>query len=589
MVKTFAVFLAIVASAACTAPAPQPQPQQREPEPDLATDARRPLTVRTTEPTLRERAVFEAPILDTSEETLRAIAPSPEKLARLTQARHHAWSRPSNAAQLLTPILNARYDRTLGSRLDELLADLPPERAAYGVDALTYNQVWISEEFCEGPKIDFEVTHDGETYQARYALERWLAYTTPQPLLYALSSTCAASLAAHRTAVDRAIGDGCTLEDESAHFQVGTPCRRCLQEDGDLERCIGVDRCKREMTRELGIVVDGQTRYYDVLEAAALACAPDHFSQITVLAEELGPENIAPDPFTHGPIAGICEWHWSLADERPAMVCTQKVGNIEPALADLLGGRVEYIRLPGEERPIYGGRFWLASGMELEGVEFDTFPLMPGTIAELSEPELSEGGWNYNPRDLRADGTDPLNIDHTKAREWISAITLKTATLIRGVFIVTFNQNLCAEEDWKGPDEEGRYFCKNPGYDLENPAPAEDQWSYDWGSYAYPDDPNKILTFPWVTLASTGHTDPKIPGGHVVEVLGSPTLADPEWDNCSYGSTFTPDEMGNWDSAQNSGLYTYSSQTYRFGKNPQQDIRVVLGANWRRGFCFEAP
>ncbi len=36
------------------------------------------------------------------------------------------------------------------------------------------------------------------------------------------------------------------------------------------------------------------------------------------------------------------------------------------------------------------------------------------------------------------------------------------------------------------------------------------------------------------------------------------------------------------------GLYTFTSQTYRFGKDPNRDIRVALATSWRRNFCFEA-
>lgn len=34
-------------------------------------------------------------------------------------------------------------------------------------------------------------------------------------------------------------------------------------------------------------------------------------------------------------------------------------------------------------------------------------------------------------------------------------------------------------------------------------------------------------------------------------------------------------------------LYTFTAQTYRFGKDPRLDPRVVLATNWRRGFCAE--
>lgn len=38
---------------------------------------------------------------------------------------------------------------------------------------------------------------------------------------------------------------------------------------------------------------------------------------------------------------------------------------------------------------------------------------------------------------------------------------------------------------------------------------------------------------------------------------------------------FEPDEMA------------VADTTYRFGKDPRTDVRVILATSWRRGFCFE--
>jgi len=72
---------------------------------------------------------------------------------------------------------------------------------------------------------------------------------------------------------------------------------------------------------------------------------------------------------------------------------------------------------------------------------------------------------------------------------------------------------------------------------------------------------------------------------HVPHVLGTPVLADPDWEGCAWPEIFVPDEKASVDS--DAGVSTFTSQTYRFGRDPERDIRLVLATNWRRGFCFE--
>src|SRR5690606_29609788 len=134
----------------------------------------------------------------------------------------------------------------------------------------------------------------------------------------------------------------------------------------------------------------------------------------------------------------------------------------------------------------------------------------------------------------------------------------KTATRIDNVPIAIYNRNLCADHLWQGPDPQGRYFCK-PGYfDAGHPPPDLMRWLYDWGSYLVAEEPETIEIFPHLTLAATGRMDPSIPGGHVPHVLGSPVLADPDWEACSCPETFAPDEMANAD-AMVEGIYTFTS------------------------------
>lgn len=521
--------------------------------------------------------------------TLEALRPTPAHLRELMRPRRlNAWSEPSNVKTLLRPISGATFDRTRGAALAEFLADQTPERAALGAAALSVFQTVQDDRLCEQPTIDLPVIQfEGENYEARYKSEKYLNFLEPVPALYALSSTCSAALSAAGGATATAIGRGCTLEDEAAHFEVGSPCRICLDTDGDLERCIGTNACRREMSRELGVNVAGELQYLDVIEAPTLACAPDYLNITLILAQELGPRSEVPDTFTHGPILFLAQWFWSTGTGQPELWFWESYRGVEPAIGDFTIGTVEYVRRLGETGRIYGNRQWLASEMEVEGLRFTGMALYPDTIGGLSKSrDLAEGGWSLNPRDLRPGNTDPNDIEQTFTRDWISAAGLKTATTITGVPIMVINRNLCAEDGWIGPDDKGRYYCERFAYSNENIPPDLNRWAYDFNVADTEGIDNSVI--PFVTLAATGGPDTSRPYGHMNHILGSPTLADPDWDNCRYPDIFYPDERANWDGVWNDGDPTFTSQTYRFGKDAKFDVRMALATNWRRGFCAES-
>lgn len=521
--------------------------------------------------------------------TLDALRPSADHLRALIRPRRlNAWAQPSNVKTLLNRISGATFDRTRGAALAEFLAAQTPERAALGASALTLFQTVQDDRLCEQPTIDLPpIEFRGETYEARYKSEKYLNFLEPVPALYALSSTCTSALLAAGGMTQNAVGRGCTLEDEAAHFERGSGCRTCLDSDGDLERCIRANSCRREMSRELGVIVDGELRYFDVIEAPTLACAPDYLNVTLILSPELGPNSAVPDPFTHGPILFLAQWFWDEGARRPELWFWETYRGVEPAIGDFTIGSIEYIRRPGETGRIYGNRQWLASEMEIEGLRFTGMALYPDTIGGLSKSrDLAEGGWSLNPRELRPDGVDPTDLEQTFTRDWISAAGMKTATTINGVQISVINRNLCAEDGWLGPDDRGRYYCERFAYSNENVPPDLNRWGYDFNVADTEGIDNHII--PFVTLAATGGPDPNLPGGHVNHLLGSPTLADPDWDNCRYPDLFYPDERANWDGVWNDGDPTFTSQTYRFGKDAKVPVRMVLATNWRRGFCAES-
>jgi hypothetical protein len=305
---------------------------------------------------------------------------------------------------------------------------------------------------------------------------------------------------------------------------------------------------------------------------------------LLVLVDELGEDNRLPEAFEHT-IEQTCQWNWNPGPNTVRLYCNERQGGIAIAISDVVGGWTEHIRRPGDTTTPYHGRLFLAGEVEVDGFTWTATQLLPGTLAEISVADFTAGGWGFNPQDLRPDGDDPLDLEHTFAREWIAAMALKTTTNISGVPVVIYNRNLCTEDQWRGPDSIGRYYCQPAFFDETHNPPDHTRWEYDWGSYLFTIEPPFLEFIPGITLAGTGRMDSSIPGGHIPEVQGSPLLADPEWESCAWPKTFIPDEMANRDTLVH--VNTFTSQTYRFGKDPKNDLRVVLGTSWRRAFCFE--
>jgi hypothetical protein len=521
------------------------------------------------------------PLVSESYDTLRALTPSPERRARIYERRHSVWATPSNADRLVPPIRGATFDHTLGQTMVNILAGLPEERRAFGLGALTQNQLYGN---CEDPQILATAEHEGETYELRYRPEKLTWLSEPRPALYALSSTCTGALLTSGGDVASVIGTACSREDEEAHFAPSTGCRSCLEVDGDHTRCVAATRCKAEMAREMAYGIGNQRFYFDVMEAVALACAPDITTEIIILANELGEDNEPVRAFDHQGIGHYCQWFWNGSE--PQLYCDSGVPGVNIAMSDVLGGWVEYIRKPGDPRTPYLDRMALAASAEVEGMQLGMTPLYPGTLAEVSVPEMVGGGWGMNPQVLRPGETDPTDINATYARDWVAAVGLKTATNISFVPIVIYNRNLCEDSLWRGPDDKGRFFCEQPVFSEENPPPEPTRWNYDWSRFWIQQEPAIIEPYPLITLASTGMPDPSVPGGALPHILGSPVLADEDWENCAWPEMFEPDEQRVFD-APIEDIYSFTGQTYRFGKDPRLDIRMVLATNTRRQFCFE--
>jgi hypothetical protein len=497
------------------------------------------------------------------------------------QGVRRVWTPPSPVAEMAAPLVGGRLVQGGDERLRAALEALPPERRALGVRGLTADALRYDNDanrICNAPLVDFEIREGGQTFEARYEGSSLFWHGEPAPDLYALSSTCTDALLATGGALDDAVNNGCAPADAAAHFQRGSRCRTCLEADGDHARCVAEGQCRVEMARSVETTIDGRRAWADVVRAPTLACAPNYMTETVYLTRDLGDDNVPPGPFDHKVIEHLCFEFWHEDSGRTRLHCAERppeyMGIIHFAIADLLIARVKWIRRPGEDSTPYFHRVATPRSMEIDGMTFVGSPLYPGKLAEVSETP----GWGYEPYKDRPDGK-------SLARDYLAVIALKTATTIDGVPINIYNRNLCDDADWKGPDAMGRYFCPTADRGPGGP-PDVDRWAYDWTVQTHRIDPLDIEIFPLVTLGSTGRFDPSIPGGHVPHILGTESLANPNWDNCAWPEMFTPDEIANQDGAGFDPL-TYTAQTYRFGKDPDLDLRAVLATNWRRGFCFE--
>lgn len=476
---------------------------------------------------------------------------------------------PSTAARLLPALTGGTYDRTYGTDLDAAIAALPEPRQVLGVagvDASDLFGVGDAAGLCQDPHVLLSV--DGAEASLAVPWGLWLAGPLERDLL-PLPEDCVAALLAAGT-VETAI---CDAEDVRAHFPEGSACRACVTVDGDMSRCIDEGECSETATRQ--IRSDGT--WYGALRVPALLCAPDHVADVLLLVEELAEDDPLPETYDHGAVAGACIEAWDGA----AVDLYCGIGEYH-AIGDALPSRVDFIR--DAEGAVTGtGRISLVRSVEIEGTSFTRTWLSETGGTGLSAPNgTGDDAWGINPRALRPDGVDPDEPDDTYARDYIAAFVLKMATTRNGVMVGAMNHNRCSDDSWEGPHADGSYSCDAPG------AWTMGGWNDDALVAWWDQRAGEIYVFPIVTLASTGLPDPSVPGGLLPEVLGSTSLADDEWEACSWSKTFVPDRVRLLDPAPGTSDEPYASfdaQTYRLGRDPDEDIRLFLATSQQRGFC----
>ncbi len=479
---------------------------------------------------------------------------------------------PSTVASLLPTLTGGRFDSTAGAGMSAAIAALEGERAEAGIHGLTRSQ-WTSEtEGCEEPRVLLDLEHEGASWTATLGVppSMWLT-EPPSPDLAALSEACTLALSASSGDIELA---ACEEAEALAHFPEGSDCRACLEEDGDHARCLEERRCAEAAVR----MTNAQGPWRHVYRAQGLLCAPNRVGEVYFLADEL-PETPA-EPFQHGAFSAWCVEVWNESQAETTLMCSSQDG---PGMgwSDILLSRLVDLAREGEGGQPHTGRVSLLASIEVDGQSFPYSAIYASGVTAVSAPVGSaDDAWGIHPFDLRPGGTDPERIEDTMARDYIAALVLKTATTINGVVVQPFHKNRCADDGWTGPHADGSYDCPRPG-----------AWStdgtYDDAAIVFYDS-RSIYAFPLLTLVSTGLPDPGVPGGFAPRILGSSTLADPDWEGCTWPETFVPDRVRLWDDQPADGGEPYASfdgQTWRFGKDGPDGVVMGLLTNQGRDFC----
>lgn len=493
-----------------------------------------------------------------------------------------------------------------GEALQEALDALPPSRVSrLGVAALTADQIWgdtFHPGLCEDAEVQLDLDREGKDWVGSLEIPTFMEFAGDiSPYLSPLSTACEAGILDSEGDLEAAMEAGdCVEDDLRQFFPEGSDCRACVEGNGgDFEACVQSEQCQEETAGVAWIEEESGPVWYQIASGYIWACAPDH----TVLALLLGhfdPDGEMPLPFDHAGWGYLCLASWDPSVQDASFTCL--AGDSGPERGDTLAegvlGRVNGMWPEDEDSGrAYRNRLFYMPSMQMRGGVnvrwFWGFESGAGVVSlpvrypdsngngqvDIEDENYGFGyeGWGVNPYTLRPDGQDPTSTEDTQARDWLASLTVKTATTRDGVPVHTYNHSRCLE--WEGPDAEGSYRCLSMDIpDLGWQNDGQNTWTTSEFVQAY--------ALPVATVASTGLPDPEIPGGFVPLLAGSPALADPDWDDCVWPYSFVPDIVPLEDTPGGfGGSASLWGQSYRFGKDPDLDLRVVLNTNQVRNFC----
>lgn len=515
---------------------------------------------------------------------------------------------PDTTEEDLLDALGARldglvFDETYGVELAEALdAEDPEDVAAWGAGALTLTELYGGADFggedglCEEPHALYSFEEDGLAWQASLELSSLITLVEPPAALFmALSEGCAAAVDGLAGDVDAAVeGGACSDEEQRAFFAEDGACLSCVGGGGSVADCQDAGECALEapqVHRYLG-------EWYEWASATALACAPDATIRIYLAARDIADDGTIPGPWNQ------TDWPWvcfAVRDELSGeieRVCASDgdgYDDITDGYGEGLIGRLDYLRQEGDDSTPHAERVFYARALSFtNGMVSSSMLLSFGGIGQISAPIYATdgdgdgdvddddwgsgyGGWGMSPVELRPDGTDPDDVHDTYARDWLGGVVTKMATTRDGVPINNMNQSRCLE--WTGPHDDGSWTCTKNGR-------PELGWFIDNHTFWYNRARTMIQAEPMMTLGSTGLPDDWVPGGFIPHMAGTAELANPDWDDCAWPHQFVADHIEtedtplDWDSPT-----SLDAHTYKWGKDPDQDLRMVLATPQARGFC----
>lgn len=493
-----------------------------------------------------------------------------------------------------------------GEALEAAIDALPKVRGNQGAAGLTLSQLFgdtFHPGLCEDAELQMPLELDGDRWDASLSVPSYMAFVN-DPVAYTsmIPGACVTAVAEHAGDVDAAEGDGCDETDLHQFMPEGSDCRTCLEgAAGDYAGCVDAGACFDEAPQTVWVDEDGEEVWYQEATAEMWACAPDE-TVLTILLADIPPSGALPPAFDHAAWAYLCLPYWDESSGGVSYTCLSGEGGARKgdALLEGMVGRVNWMHPRKDDSVEYHAnlQYWVDS-IELQNGAmlswFWGFSTGAGVFSMPSDEPDSNGngvydvedenygyplgGWGLNPYALRPDGTDPNDANDTLARDWVGTMAIKFSTTRDGVPISVANHSRCA--DWSEPADEGVRRCLEmgpPTYGWQND--VQNTWWDSSFTQAYP--------FPVATLGSTGLPDPKVPGDVVALVAGTPTLADADWDACSWPDTFVPDRAPMEDTpADYGGPASLWADTWDFGKRGELDLRAVLYTNQARDFCPE--
>jgi len=531
-------------------------------------------------------------------------APLPASFGRA----HRGPPPPSDSATLLAPLGGSLsggvFDEGYGEDLVAALADQPAEDLAeYGAGTLTFDQLFgadydAGEGLCQDPHATFTFEDGGATWETSLLIYGLLQLVEPvQALMMELSEGCTAGVDAAGGDVEAAVSAGsCSEEELHGFFPEGGACRACLSDGASVEGCQDAGDCQDEAPQAWE--VDGA--WYEWAETTVLACAPDTRMKLYLAAWDLPDDGSVPEAWDQSSWPELC---FAMREEDTGEIGLQCVTDgdgtdeITDGYGDGVVGRFDWLREEGATDTPHEDRVIYASSLSFEdGTTTSQFVLSFGGIGQISAPlyptdcdddgdvddddwGCGYGGWGMSPVALRPDGSDPTNLDDTYARDWLGGVVTKMSTTRNGVPINNMNYSRC--EAWVGPADDGSWTC------VKNGKPRLG-WFVDNHVFWYNHAHTMIQAEPMMTLGSTGLPDELVPGGFTPHLAGTAALANPYWDDCLWPHEFVADHIRTEDTPIDwSSPTSLDAHTYKWGKDPDQDLRMVLATPQARGFCPE--